>query len=90
MSHKKTLQLPTLTFFLLLAGNSWATPISYSANFGLDIDIGSYTNDGGAIDANYSTLSLLTLPGFDSSLGTLNSVGISFTSEYGTLEKAIQ
>lgn len=66
---------------LLVAGNAAAIPVSYQGFFGSDIDIGVYHNEGGPITATYNLVTLGFLPGFDSSLGTLNSVSLSFASE---------
>lgn len=68
---------------LLVAGNAAAIPVTYQGFFGSDIEPGSYNNDGGPITASYNLVTLGFLPGFDSSLGTLNSVVLSFASEIG-------
>lgn len=68
---------------LLAAGNAAAIPVTYQGFFGADIDLSRYHNDGGAITANYNLVTLGSLPGFNSSLGTLNSVAVSFASEIG-------
>lgn len=80
--------LPVLTLLSLAAGNAGATQISFTTHFNVLTDIPSYTNDGGAISANYNQVILASLPGFDSSLGTLNNASISLASEYANRLRA--
>ncbi|HEY7638763.1 MAG TPA: hypothetical protein VH814_03480 [Steroidobacteraceae bacterium] len=70
---------------LLAAGNALAIPISYQGFFAADIEFGpgGYEFDGGPISANYNVVAVGLLPGFSSTLGTLNSVTLSFASQIG-------
>jgi hypothetical protein len=85
MKNKKQVLLTAMLLTGVSSSSAWAIPLTLQAQFnvatGLLVtpDQNSFSFSG-----NYSDFMLLNLPSFNSSLGTLNSVSISFASAFTT------
>lgn len=90
MKTKKRILLPALLLTGVIGGNAWATPISFQAQFSVATGL-LVTPDQDSVNysGQYSDFMLLNLPSFDSALGTLNSVSISFASTFTTAMEAL-
>ena len=79
--NKKRILLPAMLLTGVIGSSAWATPISFQAQFSVATGL-LVTSDQDSVNlsGNYSDFMLLNLPSFNSALGTLNSVSISFAS----------
>lgn len=82
MKSKKRILLPALLLTGIIGSNAWAIPISFQGQFNVATGLLITPNQGTVVSGNYSDFVLLNLPSFDSSLGTLDSVAISFASSF--------
>lgn len=82
MQNKKRILLPAMLLTGVIGSHAWATPISYQGQFDVATGLLVTTQDTVSFSSNYTDFMLLNLPSFDSTLGTLNSVSISFASSF--------
>ena len=83
MKSKKRILLPAILLTGVIGSSAWATPISFQGQFSVGTGLLVTPDpDGVFFSGNYSDFVLLNLPSFNSALGTLNSVSISFASTF--------
>jgi hypothetical protein len=83
MTIKKQILLTAMLSTGAISSSAWAIPLTFQAQF--DVATGLLvTPDQNSLNitGNYSDFVLLNLPSFNSSVGTLNSVSISFASAF--------
>jgi len=85
MKIKKQILLAAAMLTGVIGSSAWATPLSFQAQFDVATGLLVTPDQGGVnMTGNYSDFTLVNLPSFNSSLGTLNSVSISFASVFNT------
>lgn len=83
--NKKRILLPAILLTGVIGSNAWSIPISFQGQFSVATGLLVTPDPGGvSFSGNYNDFVFVNLPSFDSTLGTLDSISISFASIFNT------